>query len=109
MLMRRVLSTQIATLSLLCIVKLLAAATTETGGHTSNWAVIVNTSRYWFNYRFLMSSGASVLNAPVVPQYPCIFVVLSQACSKRTLNIHNNKKVRKSHQGCSHSQNEPLS
>lgn len=23
----------------------------SSGGHTSNWAVIVSTSRYWFNYR----------------------------------------------------------
>jgi len=26
-------------------------ATASGSGHTSNWAVILSTSRYWFNYR----------------------------------------------------------
>jgi GPI-anchor transamidase subunit K len=25
----------------------------QAGGHTSNWAVLLSTSRYWFNYRHI--------------------------------------------------------
>ena len=36
-----------------CITALfcLASGSADASGHTSNWAVILSTSRYWFNYR----------------------------------------------------------
>jgi len=37
----------------LCISLLLCVALLATAEHTSNWAVLVSTSRFWFNYRHL--------------------------------------------------------
>ena len=28
----------------------------ETSGHSNNWAVLVDTSRYWFNYRHIANT-----------------------------------------------------
>jgi glycosylphosphatidylinositol transamidase (GPIT) subunit GPI8 len=39
--------------TLLHLLTLLPAATCSTAPHTSNWAVLVSTSRFWFNYRHL--------------------------------------------------------
>lgn len=63
MLLKRVLPARVIHCNLLCIVTLLAAATADTGGHTSNWAVIVNTSRYWFNYRLVVLPEVQTLLA----------------------------------------------
>jgi phosphatidylinositol glycan class K len=42
-----------ADLRLAALVATMALATTVLGEHTSNWAVLVCTSRFWFNYRHL--------------------------------------------------------
>ena len=33
-----------------------AAVAVETSGHGNNWAVLVDTSRYWFNYRHIANT-----------------------------------------------------
>ena len=45
-------------LALLCVCPLLSQANAATtgGSHNNNWAVIVNTSRYWFNYRHVANA-----------------------------------------------------
>jgi GPI-anchor transamidase subunit K len=46
----------ICTTMLLSLVLLVVGAACTTATHTSNWAVLVSTSRFWFNYRHLSNT-----------------------------------------------------
>ena len=53
---RRVSESPTITMLLSLVLVALAAAFTTFATHTSNWAVLISTSRFWFNYRHLSNT-----------------------------------------------------
>ncbi|KAK9057430.1 hypothetical protein SSX86_022265 [Deinandra increscens subsp. villosa] len=55
---RSIITTLVITLSLSCSIIHFsnAAASTSSSAHTNNWAVLVCTSRFWFNYRHMANT-----------------------------------------------------
>lgn len=48
---RRILSMAMAMVLLRCTRSVYGAARVSRSDHTNNWAVLVDTSRFWYNYR----------------------------------------------------------
>lgn len=68
------------------------------GGHTNNWAVLVDTSRFWFNYRHVanvLSIYRSVKRLGIPDSQIILMIADDMACNPRNPRpgtVYNNAK-----------------